>query len=153
MLIGSCSVRLTSRKPQNRLTSRSKRSHSDIAKVPLFLSQELGSLGVIGQEEPNENTNNDSGDTLENEPDYQRHSRASWVDSQPLPAVQVGFAGEETNTGCDETTECSACQLDRTTVCRRTDPATAMEAEKMAIRVALSAGLYLISVPPIRFHA
>jgi hypothetical protein len=54
---------------QNRLTSRSKRSHSDIAKVPLFLSQELGGLGVIGQEEPDENTNEDGGDTLENEPD------------------------------------------------------------------------------------
>lgn len=41
-------------------------------------------------------------------------------------------------------------------VLRRTDPATAIEAEKMAIRVALSAGLYLISVasgkPSARTH-
>jgi hypothetical protein len=49
-------------------TSRSKRSHSDVTEIPLFLSQELGSLGVVGQEEPDENTNDDGGDTFENEP-------------------------------------------------------------------------------------
>jgi len=67
MLIGSYPVRPTSGKFQCRLTSRSKRTHSDITEIPLFLSQELGSLGVIGQEEPNENTNNDGGDTFEDE--------------------------------------------------------------------------------------
>jgi hypothetical protein len=67
MLVGSCIVRSTSEKTEKGLTSRSKRSHSDIAEVPLFLSQEFGSLGVIGQEKPNENTDNDSGDTFEDE--------------------------------------------------------------------------------------
>jgi hypothetical protein len=48
-------------------TSRSKRTHSSIAEIPFFLREELGGLGVIWQEEPNENTDNDSRDTFENE--------------------------------------------------------------------------------------
>ena len=57
------------RRFQEGLTSRSERTHSDITEIPFFLSQELGGLGVIRQEEPNENTNNDGGDTFEDEPD------------------------------------------------------------------------------------
>jgi hypothetical protein len=42
---------------------------------------------------------------------YQFSSKASLVDSQPLPAVQVGLAGKETDTSRDKTTECSDNQL------------------------------------------
>lgn len=46
-----------------------ERSHSRVAEVLLLLSEELGSLGVVGQEEPDQDTNDDGGDALKDETD------------------------------------------------------------------------------------
>lgn len=65
-------------------------------------------------------------------------------DIQPLPTIQACLSRQESDTSRDKTTKRSSTdQLPSRSTGMVTHPATAIEAEKMAILVARSAGLYL----------
>jgi hypothetical protein len=94
-------------------TSRRERTHSLNGNLPLLLGEELGGLRVVGEVEEDEDSDENSGDTLEDEPRCEirlKVSSKSLHNLQPLPAVQARLAAHEGHTGRDEASEGTACK-------------------------------------------